>query len=141
MMEAVVAAGVQFPGVFTPRAVRLLERAKIDPEWARDVAKRVPYPSLELAKLASALTTHIVDGFTVDTSVVDRARWISEHALRLGGVGRRAEALAANQEVVDLRRELVGLNRAAHLPSLARAVLNLAGRLALDFAHGVGLPL
>ncbi|WP_203914277.1 tetratricopeptide repeat protein, partial [Rhizocola hellebori] len=47
-------------------------------------------------------------------------------ANRLGEVGRRAEGLAAAEEAVDLYRELVTLNRDAHLPDLAMSVNNLA---------------
>ena len=49
-------------------------------------------------------------------------------AVDLGEAGRRAEGLAAAQEAVDLRRELVGLNRDAYLPDLAVSVNNLAVR-------------
>jgi tetratricopeptide (TPR) repeat protein len=48
----------------------------------------------------------------------------------LAEVGRRAEALAASQEAVDLRRELAAGNRDAYLPDLAMSVNNHANRLA-----------
>ena len=54
---------------------------------------------------------------------------VNNLAVRLGEAGRRAEGLTAAQEAVDLRRELVALNRDAYLPDLAISVNNLAIRL------------
>jgi hypothetical protein len=47
----------------------------------------------------------------------------------LSEAGRRAEALAAAQEAVKMRRELVEANRDAHLPHLAQSVYTLAIQL------------
>ncbi|KKK06933.1 hypothetical protein LQ51_05430 [Micromonospora sp. HK10] len=55
---------------------------------------------------------------------------MNNHALRLAEAGRRAEALEASQEAVDLRRELADGNRDAYLPDLAGSVNNHAVRLA-----------
>ncbi|SCE66784.1 Tetratricopeptide repeat-containing protein [Micromonospora matsumotoense] len=129
MVEAVLQVGVQFPGVFTPGAVRLLADADIDLDWAQWTAERVPYPSMELGRLAVALTTRIVAGFTPDTPREVHARWMSTHSIRLAEIGRRAEALTASQEAVCLRRELTITNRDAHLPDLAKSLNNHANRL------------
>ena len=48
----------------------------------------------------------------------------------LAEAGRRAEALTATQEAVDLHRELAAHNRDAYLPDLAMSVNNLAIQLA-----------
>ncbi|MDQ2707308.1 MAG: hypothetical protein M3Z25_06585 [Actinomycetota bacterium] len=48
----------------------------------------------------------------------------------LADAGRRVEGLAATQEAVQLRRELVESNRDAYLPDLAASVNNLANRFA-----------
>ncbi|MBB4765717.1 tetratricopeptide repeat protein [Actinoplanes digitatis] len=130
MVEAVIEVGVQFPGIFTSRVVALLADATIEHGWARQTAARVPYPSLELGQLALGLTTHIVTGFPADTSLADRAHWATWHALRLAESGRRAEALTASQEAVDLYRESAGLNRDAYLPDLALSMNNHSIRLA-----------
>ncbi|MEV4724586.1 tetratricopeptide repeat protein [Micromonospora humida] len=130
MVEAVVRVGVQFPGVFTPGAVRLLADAEIDLGWARWIAELVPRPSMELGRLAVALTTRIVAGFTPDTPPDVQARWMSAHSIRLAEIGRRAEALDASQEAVDIRRELTTTNRDTHLPKLALSLNNHAVRLA-----------
>jgi hypothetical protein len=55
---------------------------------------------------------------------------VNNLAVRLGEAGRRAEALTAAQEAVDLYRGLVALNRDAYLPDLAMSVTNLAVDLA-----------
>jgi len=49
------------------------------------------------------------------------------------------EPLASAQEVVDLFRELVGLNRDDYLPDLAGSVNNLAIRLAEAGRRSEGL--
>ncbi|MET8147987.1 tetratricopeptide repeat protein [Actinoplanes sp. NPDC049668] len=130
MVEAVIEVGVQFPGLFTSRLVALLADATIEHGWARQTAKRVPYPSLELGQLALELTTHIVTGFPADASLPDQAHWTTWHALRLAKAGRRADALIASREAVGLYRELAKLNRDAHLHNLATSVSNHAVRLA-----------
>ncbi|MEH1169257.1 tetratricopeptide repeat protein [Micromonospora sp. CPCC 205539] len=129
MVEAVVQMGVQFPGVFTARAVRVLAGVDVDLDWARQVAETIPYPSMELSRLAVAMTTRIVAGFAAGTPAADRARWSATHSVRLSEVGRRAEALTASQEAVDLNRDLVAGDRGAHLPNLAMSVSNHALRL------------
>ncbi|WP_420116521.1 hypothetical protein [Micromonospora sp.] len=135
MVEAVVQVGVQFPGVFTPGVVRLLADAEIDLRWARRIAERVPYPSLELGRLAVALTTRIVAGLTPETPPDVEAYWMDAHALRLTEVGRRIEALITSHEAVNLRRELTTTNRDTHLPSLASSLNNHAVRLAQAGRH------
>lgn len=57
------------------------------------------------------------------------ARIANNLANRLSDVGRRAEALSAANEAVELRRELAAQNRDAFLPDLAMSISNLAGRL------------
>ncbi|MEU8220142.1 hypothetical protein AB0C47_30730, partial [Micromonospora taraxaci] len=71
----------------------------------------------------------LVDG-NRDAYLPDLAMSVNNHAVRLAEEGRRAEALAASQEAVDLRRELADGNRDAYLPNLATSVNNHAGRLA-----------
>jgi hypothetical protein len=44
---------------------------------------------------------------------------VNNHGLRLAEAGRRGEALTVSQKAVDLRRELVEVNRDAYLPNLA----------------------
>ncbi|MGX4653133.1 hypothetical protein ACWCHM_05540 [Micromonospora sp. SCSIO 07396] len=135
MVEAVIQVGVQFPGVFTPGAVRLLADAEIDLGWARRVARLVPYPSMELGRLALALTSRIVAGLTPDTPPDVQARWMSAHSIRLAEIGRRIEALTTSHEVVNLRRELTTTDRDAHLPHLAMSLINHAVRLAQAGRH------
>ncbi|MFF5181443.1 hypothetical protein ACFY2Q_25725, partial [Micromonospora sp. NPDC000316] len=130
MAEAVVRVAVQFPGRYASRMAKLLtERPLPDLAWLRDLAQRVPYPSLELHRLALALTTMIVSN-DMAAPTTDRAIWRVRHALRLAEAGRRAEALNTSSEAVQLRRELVDLSRDAYLPRLAASVNNHATFLA-----------
>ncbi|MFF5181442.1 tetratricopeptide repeat protein, partial [Micromonospora sp. NPDC000316] len=55
---------------------------------------------------------------------------VNNHAAFLAEAGRRAEALDTSSEAVQLRRELVDLNRDAYLPNLAISVNNHAAFLA-----------
>ncbi|MFF3866976.1 tetratricopeptide repeat protein [Micromonospora sp. NPDC001898] len=130
MTEAVIQVAVQFPGRFASRmATVLAEQPPQELRLLRSLVHRVPYPSLELNRLAVALTTAITDNDMAEPTA-DRARWRTLHASRLAEAGRRAEALNASTEAVDLRRELVALNRDVHLPDLAMSVHNHATRLA-----------
>ncbi|WP_203865543.1 tetratricopeptide repeat protein, partial [Plantactinospora endophytica] len=65
-----------------------------------------------------------------DAHLPDLVMSVGNHAVRLADVGRRAEALAASQEAVDLYRELAANNRDAHLPNLAMSINNHAAMLA-----------
>jgi hypothetical protein len=125
MTEAVLRVAPQLPGRFTPRLIELLAAADLDLDWARRVAGRIAYPSLELGRVALALTTRIVAGLDTTTPASDRATWVSWHAVRLAEVGRRAEALTASQEALDLYQELAAGNRDAYLPGLANSLWNV----------------
>ncbi|WP_320069327.1 tetratricopeptide repeat protein [Micromonospora sp. RTGN7] len=130
MTEAVLQVGLQFPGILAPRVAALLATAELGPGWAQRTARRVPYPSIEFGPIALALTTHALHTAAGTTEPHGRAFLLNNHAVRLGAVGRRGEALAAGQEAVDLYRELAAGNRDAYLPDLAMSVNNHAVRLA-----------
>ncbi|MEU3456802.1 tetratricopeptide repeat protein [Micromonospora sp. NPDC006766] len=130
MAEAVVRVAVQFPGRYAARMATLLtEQPPKDLQWLRDLAERVPYPSLELNRLALALTTAITSTDASDATA-HRALWRLRHAVQLAEAGRTIEALTTSNEAVNLYRELVQLNRDAHLPRLAGSLNNHAIRLA-----------
>ncbi|MGC4773513.1 hypothetical protein ACLQ25_31685 [Micromonospora sp. DT44] len=126
MTEAVLQVGLQFPGMLASRAAALLVAAELDPDWVQQIARRVPYPSIEFGQIAVALTTHALTATAAETEPNDRASLLTLHAVRLAEVGRRAEALAASEEAVDLRRELADGNRDVYLPDLAMSVHNHA---------------
>ncbi|WP_229402081.1 hypothetical protein [Micromonospora okii] len=130
MTEAVLRVGTQFPGRFAARVANLLTTGPVPAGWAREWARRVPYPSLELGPVAVALTARVLGDLPPEAPPQERASWLSQQALRLAEVGRRAEALAASGEAVRLRRDLAAADRAAHLLGLARSVNNHAVRLA-----------
>ena len=73
MAEAVVQVAIQFPGRYAARMTALLtEQPPQDLRWMYGLAKRVPYPSLELNGLGLALTTAITNIDASETAA-DRA--------------------------------------------------------------------
>ncbi|MEV6302721.1 tetratricopeptide repeat protein [Actinoplanes sp. NPDC051861] len=130
MVETVVEVGLQFPGVFTPVAVRLFGSADIDDEWARKMYGRVPYPSAEFGALGLALTTRIIDGLPGDAPPGVRALWSSVHTYRLVEESRASEALPVSEDLVRQYRELAEHDREAHLVYLAAALRRHAVLLA-----------
>ncbi|WP_203914004.1 hypothetical protein, partial [Rhizocola hellebori] len=95
MTHGVITVASQFPRLYTARLVAQLP-GDIAPEQLTELARLVPYPSLELAQVAVALTTAITAQKDLDRA--GRAGWLTTHAVRLGEVGRRAEGLAAAEE-------------------------------------------
>ena len=88
-----------------------------------------------LRPLAAAVTALAVDGLRGraegDPAVTaELARALSNLGNRLGDVGRRAEALAAAEEAVAIRRQLAEDSPAAHLSDLAALLTNLGLSLA-----------
>jgi hypothetical protein len=70
-------------------------------------------------RIAEGLVTRLRAALTEnrDAYLPDLARSVDNLAVRLAAAGLRAEGLTAAQEAVDLRRELVELNRDAYLPA------------------------
>ena len=140
MTAAVIAMAPVFPGTYASRLVPLLTTGLTDPHLLRDYASRVPYPSLELGRVALALTGLIVDQPSLVNDPADRARWTSWHALRLAETGRRAEALTYSEEAVTHYRQLATTNPDAYLPDLAHGLLGYAWvrkLLAVELADGL----
>ncbi|MGH3855862.1 MAG: hypothetical protein ACRDR6_20720, partial [Pseudonocardiaceae bacterium] len=82
----------------------------------------LPRYSLLLSPITVRIAAALVDLHRVatetdrDIHLPDLAMSVHNLAIRLAEAGRRAEGLAAAQEAVQLRRELVELNRDAYLP-------------------------
>ncbi|MEU4693741.1 tetratricopeptide repeat protein [Actinoplanes sp. NPDC023714] len=130
MTEAVLEVAMQFPGRFSARMASLLASADLDPGWTQRIASQIAYPSLELGRVALALTTRIVADMHGSPDSPACGTWMNIHAIRLAEAGRRDEALIASQKAVDLRRDLTAGNRDVYLPELAASVNNHAIRLA-----------
>ncbi len=132
MAAAAIGVARQFPGLLAPRLAALLADADLDIAALRHLARLTPHPSRELNGVALALTTRIVADDRL-TDPVERAMWLGDHAVRLTDAGRRAEALAASAEGVDLLRSLVdvasGTYLEAHAGHLAVALLNYGNHL------------
>jgi predicted nucleic acid-binding Zn-ribbon protein len=84
---------------------------------------------LDLGIGAVTVSELLLDQARTNGDTATLASTLTTHAIRLGAVGRRTEALTAAQEAVTLRRELANLNRNTHLPNLATSVNNLANHL------------
>jgi hypothetical protein len=91
------------------------------------IARAVPYPSVALADTAALVIGHLVE-----ISVSDKARhayWLVSLSIRLSGLGRREQALAAIEEAVTIRRQLARDRPGAFLPDLATSLNTLANVL------------
>ena len=129
MAVAAVRVAREAPGVFGARLLGLISDHALDVETLQRIYDQTPYPSLELCRVAVAVTGQILVRTPVGESRT-RALWLSSYSLHLAEVGRRGEALEASREAVTLYRELVVLNRDAYLPNLAASVNNHATDLA-----------
>ncbi|MBV1854393.1 tetratricopeptide repeat protein [Catellatospora tritici] len=127
MTGAVIAVAVQFPGRYTDPLSALLPE-QLDLTMLQNLAEQIPYPSLELHRIAAVLTTTIVDRLPAGNTET-RATWLTWHALRLAEAGRREAALATAEEAVTSYRRLAEANPDAFLPNLATALNNLGGML------------
>jgi hypothetical protein len=105
------------------------------PALATQLAGQMPEHSVRLAALAATLTSQQVtqaraDALGGEPDAASRlARSLNNLSVRLGGLGRREEALAAIQEAVTIRRELAAARPDAFRPALATSLNNLAVRL------------
>ncbi|MFI1585100.1 tetratricopeptide repeat protein [Embleya sp. NPDC020630] len=97
--------------------------------WTATAA--LPYPAPVIAPLALRLTEALTRAERrrahEDPAAhePDLARSLSNLGIRLSEVGRRGEALTAEQQAVGIRRRLAAENPAAHEPDLARSLSNL----------------
>ncbi|MEU8240813.1 tetratricopeptide repeat protein [Actinoplanes missouriensis] len=130
MTEAVVAVGVQFPGRFSPRIAELLATAPIDPAWALTVHRRVPNRSVELRRVALALSARVAEKLDPAVPRDERAVWLTRYANDLWVADRHAEALPVNREVTGIYRELAAEDPDEYLPYLAMALYNMVRPLA-----------
>ncbi|MGH3623848.1 MAG: tetratricopeptide repeat protein [Sciscionella sp.] len=125
-----IATQVDNPAPLTAALTRLAGDPATSLDQLITLTHRLPAISRNLAATAAALTRRLVDEHRHRRSPVHQAYWLTWHALRLAEAGRRAEALSASDEAVQLYRELAAGNRDAYLPNLATSVNNHALRLA-----------
>ena len=122
-------AGTSRPG--QPRAA-----ARARPGLAAPLADQMPEHSVRLAALAATLTSQQVTQDRADArggepDAANRlAGSLNNLSVRLAGLGRREDALAAIQEAVTIRRELAAARPDAFRPDLAMSLNNLSARLA-----------
>ncbi len=115
----------------------LLDRAlqlAPQPGQAAALADQMPEHSVQLAALAATLTSQQVTHYRADAvggepDAANRlAGSLTNLAVRLGGLGRREEALAAGQEAASIRRELAAARPDAFRSDLAGSLTNQAVR-------------
>ena len=105
------------------------------PEAAVALVSQLPERSTGLAALAATLTSQQVTQYRADAlggepdAASRLARSLNNLSVRLGGLGRREEALAAIQEAVTIGRELAAARPDAFRPDLAGSLNNLSVRL------------
>ncbi|MFJ7272000.1 tetratricopeptide repeat protein, partial [Streptomyces sp. NPDC099050] len=105
----------------------------------------LPYPSRVTAPLALKLTTAVTQAnrqlAALDPAAYepDLATSLSNLGVRLADVGRRAEALTAAEQAVEVYRRLAAGNSGAHEPDLAASLSNLGVRLAVAGRHAEAL--
>jgi hypothetical protein len=107
------------------------------PELAATLADQMPEHSVQLATLAATLTSQQVTYYRAgmasgepDAFRPDLAMSLNNLSIRLAGLGRREDALAAIEEAVTIRRELAAARPDVFRPDLANSLNNLSNRLA-----------
>jgi tetratricopeptide (TPR) repeat protein len=106
------------------------------PSLAADLTDQMPEHSVRLAVLAAALTSqqviHYREVLAGEDPDVARclAMALNDLSVRLAGLGRREEALAAVEEALSIQRELAVGRPDAFRPGLAISLNNLAASLA-----------
>ena len=105
------------------------------PGVAATLADQMPEHSVQLAALAALLTSqqviHERASLDAGPDAASRlARSLNNLSVRLAGLGRREEALAAIEEATGLYRELARARPDAFAPDLARSLNNLSVQLA-----------
>ena len=106
------------------------------PGLAAPLASQMPKHSVRLAALAATLTGQKVAQYRADAlggepDAANRlAGSLSDLSVRLAGLGRREEALAASAEAAGIRRELAAARPDAFRPALATSLDNLSAALA-----------
>ncbi|MFE4059944.1 trypsin-like peptidase domain-containing protein [Streptomyces sp. NPDC059096] len=97
----------------------------------QQLSSRVPHTTLALGEWAAALDTVLVEHH--GSPALDQAALaasLNNQSIRLAGLGRREDALAAITRAVDIREVLAGQRPDAFLPDLAMSLNNQSNRLA-----------
>ncbi|WP_328383525.1 tetratricopeptide repeat protein [Micromonospora zamorensis] len=110
---------------------RLATIPSVDPDILAAINTVLPtdrHADLDIATAAisTTLTPHQL-ATTADPA--EHARLHETHALRLANAGLHDQALAASQEAVTIRRQLMQSDPVAYLPDLAMSLANLGVRL------------
>lgn len=111
--------------VDTGGAALLAVTPHLDAALARSISDHLPDEHVDLAPAAAALTERLTCLTAATAAPEDRARDLSELALRLSRAGRRDEAVAPAEQAVALYRQLADADPRTYLPNLAASLHNL----------------
>ncbi|MFE3799664.1 S1 family peptidase, partial [Nocardia tengchongensis] len=121
-------------GSLPQRLAAALQQAAVT-EIVVTQVNRLPTQSVSLADLASVLAAQAVDHYRAaaatdpDTYTPDLAGSLNNQSVRLLGLGRREDALAAVEEAVGYYRGLSAIRPDAFVPDLAGSLNNQASML------------
>ena len=91
------------------------------------IVNAIPHPSVALAETHASIVSQLLGTFSPGTA--ERGRWVNSYAVLLSDLGKREDALAANDEAVTIYRQLARSQPDAFLPDLAMSLNNQSGGL------------
>ena len=99
--------------------------------FIRALSGELPYPSTIFLNLRNKVDKRYLDYLkeTDNDNIPEIATVCMRYAVSSSDLNQHSEALAAAEEAVEYRRELVVTNREAYLPDLALSLNNLGNRL------------
>ncbi|MCI2415816.1 tetratricopeptide repeat protein [Saccharopolyspora sp. K220] len=124
LADAMIIATAQTGTILGDHLANALTDAPIQDDTLRQIAAKIPYPTVALAPAALAVTKRIHDALPPDTDPAETAHWSNHLALAFAQLGRKAEALDANAKAVAAFRALAEAQPETHLPNLAASALN-----------------
>ena len=116
---------VQTRGNLGPLLAQALQDAPVSHGALEKLAVELPYPSVALAQAHLAATWRVMTSLPPDAEPQTVAHWHDEAVKLLSQLGRPAEALAAEQEAVAIRRELAAADPDRYRPDLAQSLTGL----------------
>ncbi|MBG0826146.1 tetratricopeptide repeat protein [Planomonospora sp. ID91781] len=125
-----VATQVETPGPLLAALDRLIDDPAAGVEELQRWSNRLPHSSQALAGWAARLSECLAGHYRSSGDLPGLAGSLNNQAVRLGGLGRREEALEAITEATGLYRALADAHPDAFLPDLAGSLNNQAVQLA-----------
>ncbi|WP_147304375.1 tetratricopeptide repeat-containing serine protease family protein [Streptomyces sp. M7] len=130
-----VAPQTETPTPLLHALTRIADAPDTTLDTLRQLTARLPDASHNLAETAAHLAQQLADRYRAltaadpDAFLPDLAMSLNNLSIRLRGLGRREEALAAIEEAVTAYRQLAAARPDAFLPNLATSLNNLSALL------------